>query len=173
MVVIELLEPSTREARIELDYLTSEGVYGTYIKIMTARAILYKMRSKELRTIGISPESAAILLMVKNANNNITPAEIARSFYREPHTVSQILKRMAKRGLLALSKDLERRNMIRVSLTEEGERIFALSLEKQRVLRALFSQFNENEYKELIVNLENLTDKGLKTLKKASSIIHD
>ncbi|XUX00420.1 MAG: MarR family transcriptional regulator [Dehalogenimonas sp.] len=154
-----------------MDYLISKGVYGTYIKLMTVRAMLYQMRSKELQTIGITPENAAVLLMVKNSNNSATPAEIARSFHRAPHSVSQILRRMEKKGLLKLSKDLAKKNMIRVSLSEEGERLHAQALENERVLQHLFSQYSEQEYAQLNTVIDALLSREAHTLSDCSAII--
>ncbi|MFC2060677.1 MarR family winged helix-turn-helix transcriptional regulator, partial [Chloroflexota bacterium] len=65
--------------------------------------IIFNARERELREFGISPIQAAILYIMMSLGESPTPAEIARRVLRKPHSVSQILNRMEKAGLVTRS----------------------------------------------------------------------
>jgi len=88
---------------------------------------MIRARENELRQIGISSRQAAVLSIVKTVTVPATPAEISRWLFRQPHTVSGLLNRMEKQGLMRKVKDLERKNMIRIVLTEKGEQAYQRS----------------------------------------------
>ena len=78
----------------------------------------------ELERFGLSTIEAAVLHALKTASEPVTPAKLSRWLYREPHTMSGLLNRMERKGLVKKSKDLEKKNMVRVTLTEKGEQAF-------------------------------------------------
>ena len=49
---------------------------------------------------------------------------LSRLLLREAHTMSGLIKRMEKQSLVEKSKDLEKKNLVRVTLTEKGEQAF-------------------------------------------------
>jgi DNA-binding MarR family transcriptional regulator len=42
--------------------------------------------------------------------------------HKQPHTISALVKRMEVQGLVSTKKDMERKNLVRVSLTKKGEK---------------------------------------------------
>jgi DNA-binding MarR family transcriptional regulator len=114
-----------------------------------ARYLAFRAREKELQRYNLYPEQAQILFMVQVLGKQATPAEIARRMLRQPQTVSALVKRMAKRDLVKEVKDLERKNMVRVALTAEGKKAYALTTKRGPIHR-IFGVLNDNEQ----VNLE-------------------
>ena len=55
------------------------------------------------------------------SDKRVTPKMIANELYLEPHTVSEMLRRMEKQGLISRKKDLEKKNLIRVILVYEKQ----------------------------------------------------
>jgi MarR family transcriptional regulator for hemolysin len=84
------------------------------------RHLLFRARQKELDGYNISVRQAAVLFVVEATGEQATPVEISRRLLRRHHTITGILSRMEKEGLVRKTKDLERKNLIRVSLTEKG-----------------------------------------------------
>mgnify|MGYP003681958247 CR=1 FL=1 len=134
----------------------------------TADAII-RARENELRKIGISRMKAVVLFIVKAISGPATPAEIARWLFREPHTVSGILDRMERQGLIRKAKDLERKNMIRVVLTEKGEEAYHRSSEI-KAIRNILSCLSQGEQDNLRAYLETLRKKALKELRVERSL---
>ncbi|MBM4463541.1 MAG: winged helix DNA-binding protein [Chloroflexi bacterium] len=129
----------------------------------TAWAIA-RNRQNELRDVGATFMQAAVMVIVKNVKGPITPAEISRWLFREPQAVSSLLNQMERKGLLKKSKDLERKNMVRVELTEKGEEVYLRSLERTETLREIMSCLTEEERSELEKHLLKLRAQALKTL---------
>ena len=129
----------------------------------TAWAIA-RNRQNELSDVGVTFMQAAVMVIVKNVKGPITPAEISRWLFREPQAVSSMLNQMERKGLLRKAKDLERKNMVRVELTEKGEKVYHRSLEKTETLREIMSCLTKKERYNLERYLLKLRTQALKTL---------
>ena len=92
--------------------------YDLWLLIAQVRHAMFQARQKELVKYNITGRQAAVMLITQNIGYKATPSEISRWLLREPHTVTDLLNRMEKKGLLTKTKDLDRKNMIRVALTE-------------------------------------------------------
>jgi len=115
----------------------------------------------ELRQFGISTPQAAVLCVVKTVTVPATPAEISRWLFRQPHTVSGLLNRMEKQGLVRKVKDLERKNMIRIVLTEKGEEVHQKSKE-MKVICKIMARLSPEERSNLRTYLKALRNEALK-----------
>jgi len=101
------------------------------------RYAMFRLREAELKPYHVSPEQSAALAVVRGLNNQATPAEIARWLFRKPNTVSAILKVMEKKGLIKKSRDPYAKNIIRVSLTEKGEKAYKDTFNRESVYRIM------------------------------------
>ena len=144
--------------------LTTDRDYELWALLHQTTDAIIRARDNELRKIGISRMQAAALFIVKAISGPATPAEIARWLFREPHTVSGILDRMERQGLIRKVKDLERKNMIRVVLTEKGEEAYHRSSEI-KAIRNILSCLSQGEQDSLRAYLETLRNKALKELR--------
>ncbi|MBU2609283.1 MAG: MarR family winged helix-turn-helix transcriptional regulator [Chloroflexi bacterium] len=105
--------------------------------LLQARRAMHKVRSRELLKYGVTPEESAILLVVKTIGDAATPAEISRWILREPHSTSGLLERMRKKGLIDKTKDLDRKNLVRVVLTDKGQESLQESSGRESVHKIL------------------------------------
>jgi DNA-binding MarR family transcriptional regulator len=135
--------------------------YQLWIMLEQARAAMLTAREKELAKYDTSAMKAAVLFIADSIGSEATPAEISRWILRRPHTVSGILDRMEKDGLINKTKDLERKNMVRVTLTERGKKALQQSGKRESIRRSLTS-LSEGEKKELYIALEKIRDRALK-----------
>jgi len=78
-----------------------------------------------------------VLFIVQALGNRATPSEISRFILRQPHTVSALIERMAEKGLVKKMHDLDRKNLVRVSLTEKGQKIYDVSVKRGPIHRIL------------------------------------
>jgi DNA-binding MarR family transcriptional regulator len=90
-----------------------------------------------LQRYGLSPEQAGLLFVVRAVGNKATPAELARHLIRQPHSVSALIDRMAKNGLVIKVKDMERKNLVRVMITEKGQTAYELSTKRGPIHRIM------------------------------------
>jgi len=149
--------------RLVRDYLSVDKDYALWALLVQAKDMVFKAREKELRQYGISPEEAAVLFIVQTLGNKVTPIEISRWLLREPHTVSGILSRMAKKGLVRKTKDLHKKNLVRVSLTGKGEQAYNQAT-KIESIHQIMSSLSEEESQQLGSCLRILRDRALKEL---------
>jgi DNA-binding MarR family transcriptional regulator len=137
--------------------------YKLWRLIVQTQSAMWKARMRELHQNSISPWEAGITYRVHALGNQSTPAEISRWLLREPHTVSAVIKRLEKEGIVRKVKDLERKNMIRVELTDKGLELLkraskretihrilsALSLEEQKLLQSLLGKIRNRAIEEI------------------------
>lgn len=114
----------------------------------------------EMRLSGkVSYTRATILFLVKAAGNRATPAEISRWIIREPHTISAILNRMQEDGLVRKVKDLERKNWIRIELTDKGEEALRQAMDIE-IIGTIISSLSDEEQDILLSYLNKLRTKS-------------
>lgn len=134
--------------------------YELWVLLHQACDAMIRARENALRPVGISRMQAAVLFIVKAVKVPATPAEISRWLFREPHTVSGLLHRMEKRGLVRKVNDLERKNLIRVEITEKGEEAYRRSREL-KVIRKTLSRLSPKERDNLRAYVKTLRDDAL------------
>lgn len=133
--------------------------YELGVLLHQASDAMVRARENELRQVGISRMQAAVLFVVEAAEGPVTPAEISRRLVREPNTVFELLNRMERDGLIRKVRDLERKNQIRVAITEKGEEAYHRS-RKGKVLRKILSSLSREEQDNLRAYLETLRNKA-------------
>jgi DNA-binding MarR family transcriptional regulator len=134
-----------------------------YLLFARARYLTFRSRERELQRYGLTPEQSQVLFVTQSLKNRATPAAISRLLLRQPHTVSAIVDRMAKKGLIKKSKDLERKNMVRVSLTEKGKDAYELTTKRGPIHRILGS-LSKDERQEFHDYLERIMSKAREEL---------
>ncbi len=137
--------------------------YTLLTSLLQVADIFVKVRERELLTQNLSATSAAILFLVEAMGKDVTPAKISRMLLREPHSVSGILMRMEKQGLIKRAKNMERKNLIRVTLTTKGENALKQAMKKEGVKHVL-SKLSEEQRKQLKQSLTSLKEAGMKEL---------
>jgi len=144
--------------------------YELCILLGQTRDAICKARKRELEQYSVLPEQALVLFIIQAIGNEATPAEISRWLFREPHSVSGILERMKKDGLVRKAKDLHRKNLIRVMLTEKGQQAYNQSL-KRKSIHQIMSSLSEEERQQLRSYLERLRSEALKHLVSRRKIL--
>lgn len=124
-------------------------------------------RDRELEKHGISTIKAAALFIIDSIGNEATPAEISRWILRRPHSVSGLLDRMEKDGLIKKTKNLSKKNLVRVTITPKGRKAYETSL-KRKTINQVLNSITAQERKTLFTILEKLRNKSL----KVAGIVH-
>lgn len=95
--------------------------------------LVNKVRQKELYQRGTSLRYTAIMHAILRLGMNATPIEIARQASRERHSISEQISRMEKEGLVRKIRDLKRKNLVRVELTEKGYALFQETVNRESI----------------------------------------
>jgi DNA-binding MarR family transcriptional regulator len=120
-------------------YSYSDADHDLWMLMTHTRYAIYRAREKELLRYDISPEQVGVLFIVQALGNRATPSEIARFILRRPHTVSALIERMEEKGLVKKMHDLDRKNLVRVSLTERGKKLYDISTRRGPIHRIMGS----------------------------------
>jgi len=120
------------------------------------RYAIYRARERELQRYGISPEQVGVLFIVQALKNKATPSEISRFIMRQPHTVSALIDRMEEIGFVKKYHDLDKKNLVRVSITEKGLQAYELSRKRGPIHRimAVLTDEERVQLRELLRKLQ-------------------
>lgn len=128
----------------------SYKIYALFLQISES---MTKARENELRPYGITMMQSAVLFQLKQSGQAVSPAMIARYVLREPNTVSELLARMEKQGLVRQTRnskrDPEDKSLIGVELTEKGEEIFLKQTQERKVIPQIIGSLTAKERKTL------------------------
>ncbi len=124
-------EDSTQVYDFKLDSINNDDDYNVIALINQTGHAFSLARTRELSKYGLSMMRAAVLLVLQTRDSNATPTEISQWLLREPHTISALLDRMEKDGLIRRYRDLRKRNTVRVVMTEKGRTAYQQSLQRQ------------------------------------------
>jgi len=141
----------------------SNQYYELWVLLQQASDAMFEARENELREYGITAMQAAVLYIVKAIGDEATPAQVSRWILRKPHSVSGILQRMEKAGLVKKTKDLTRRNLIRVTMTDKGRQALSQSM-KRKSFQRILSSLSEDERQQMRAQLRTVRNKGLKEI---------
>jgi len=156
--------------------------YDLWVLLSRTYTSIAELREAECRQFGISRHQVYILLIIVALGNNVTPTEISRFTYRKKNSVSEILNRMVKNGLVKKTKDPDNKSQVRVGLTEKGQLVYeesrpresinkvmsVLSGEERQQLQSCLEMLLENAKTELSFDREKLvlpSKLGLKSSK--------
>jgi DNA-binding MarR family transcriptional regulator len=142
---------------------TTYGKRELWALLDQATTAMSRVADNELSQVGITMIQGAVLYFVKNAKEPVIPAHISRWLFREPHTVSQLLMRMEKQGLVKRTKNLDRKNQLRITLTEKGEQAYQKQIE-MRGIGKILSTLSQEECDKLGAGLKKLRDEAVKEL---------
>jgi DNA-binding MarR family transcriptional regulator len=130
--------------------LASDEFFMLWVLTAQTKDALLRAREREYARYGISNERRAILFIVQDNGGHATPVQISRYLFRELHSVTELLVRMEKDGLITRYKG-SGRSKIEVKLTEKGldvlnqslhnetdKRVFSVLTKKQRERLALY-----------------------------------
>ena len=111
------------------------------------RYIIFRLREKELAEIGLTPEQAFVLDMLHSAGGETTINRIVEMTQRKHNSMSALVDRMAKQGLLKKRRLRSDKRAYRILSTDKGEGVFQ-KISRESVYRT-FSCFTPDEKAEL------------------------
>lgn len=135
-----------------------------WMRLFRTYKVLERAREVELAKCGLSLAQAGVLYFLKDAKEPLTPSKLARLMYKEPHTMSGLISRMEAQGLVKKTKNLEKKNLVRVSLTKKGKEAFKRQLSKMAVMN-ITSFLSEKDLAMLNALSDRLRAKGLELLR--------
>ncbi len=145
--------------------------FGLWLMYSRVHQLINKSRSREFDAYGIWGRCAAVVEMATRMGKNATQAAIVNETNFERNTISEQLSRMERDGILIRHRDLERKNAIRIELTEKGEKVFKDSLNRDTIDSA-FEILTEEEKTQLWRILAKIREKVIGDLELKKAILY-
>jgi DNA-binding MarR family transcriptional regulator len=116
-----------------------------------------KCESKVYPTSGFTAQQHAILMAIKYADAPATPTQIANFVDRNVNSITLIVDRMQKKGLVKRVRDIGDRRSLRVAITRNGEKVLKQGTRLSWVLiQDVLSGLSEEEIQTLAVLLDKV-----------------
>ena len=152
---------SKSEENIDIKSLEYQD-YHLFVLLLTTCDVVSRVRQYELDQHNNKIRQVAVLVVTKYLESHkeeITPGNIAKLLFREPHTVSKILTRMEKDGLVRKRRNPKSKNKVNIILTEKGEQAYRKSLNRDSI-RNMMSCLSLVERQQLYLILEKVRHKA-------------
>lgn len=145
-------------------YSSREGDFEMWVLLNHTRDAMFRVRQRELRQYSISIVRANVLFFLHANGGKGTPTEIGRWIFREPQSVSGLLDRMEKEGLVRrrYASALEgKQKSVEVLLTKKGRETYSRQRSQTESISKMMSCLSEKECQQLRTYLGKLQDKAL------------
>jgi DNA-binding MarR family transcriptional regulator len=127
------------------------------------RDAIWKARIKELHQYGLTPNRSAVLVIVQALGGEAVPSEIARWIFRTPHSVSELLIRMEKEGLIRKVSHPTNKKLVIIKLEKKALQILSHSTKRESV-NEIFSVLSDREFQQLLIPLLKLRERAMKQI---------
>ncbi len=155
-------QPAEKDRQTTDEKPNLDEYYHLWLLLAQTRAAIYKVRHKEVGQY-LHPNQAAALVSIWALNGQVTPAALSRRLFLEPHTVSELIIRMQKKGLVTKKRDKERGTVVRIFITKKGQEVCRRVM-GQDLIRQIMSRLSDEQREQLHTCLEILFNEALKEL---------
>ena len=149
---------------------TNREIFNETLRLLSvANRSTSKVRNNELKPLGITTQQSAMLHRIKLLGDEATVTNIAQRLHRDVSSVSDMLMRLEKRGLVRRFIYPTDRRQVYVFLTEKGQRLSDRSRKEPSIITRIRSQLGEDRIRELNSILRDLYNIGMEENQKMSS----
>jgi DNA-binding MarR family transcriptional regulator len=158
--VKEVIHSSTKQSN-KTAYVDSNNAFTTWLLLHYTKLAITQLRDIEIAKFRITMEQSAVLTILTNRGGKATITDIAQVLMRRRHSVSTLLERMQKRGLVKKIK-YPKQKELEIEITKKGkdlqESITTDTIEQ------VFSSLSADEIQKLTDCLKTLYLKSLDLL---------
>jgi DNA-binding MarR family transcriptional regulator len=141
------IKSSTRASGIE-DNMDPNNNYRLWSLFFTAESSMSRVRDLELAAIGVTREqSGALFLLVGRGQSTIV--EMANAWCRRRNSVSTLMERMEKQGLVKKVKVPNQKDLV-VFITPKGREMHHRVLSTSNVIDIILNQFSEEDRQDFV-----------------------
>lgn len=134
-----------------------------WLLIGRARHIMLKARQKELGPYEISPQQAHVIDAIYYLGHKATLTELAKDSDRGIASISALLTRLEKDGLVKKSRENRKSVLKKFDLTEKGTNAQEI-ISKRLSIHKIMSVLSEEELRQLISVLQKIISSSEKYL---------
>jgi MarR family transcriptional regulator, organic hydroperoxide resistance regulator len=122
-----------------------------------------KCEDKELLDTEVTTQQLYILMAIKNGGVTTTPSQLADWLDRNANSITLIVDRMEKSGLVERVRDVKDRRSLRVAMTEKGEKLLRKGIKIEwDLVHKMLDSFSEGEIKAVTGSLLKVREQSIK-----------
>jgi DNA-binding MarR family transcriptional regulator len=139
--------------------------HGVWLLLHQTHDAVLKCEDKVFGRHGLTTEQHAVLLAMKYIDGPATPTRVARWLGRNPNSVSMIVDRMVKVGLVRRIRDLPDRRAVRLVIASKGkEMLDRATVAGWELVQELLSVLSEEDMRSLSRLLELVRGEAIRYL---------
>ncbi len=138
------------------DKVSYDEYFTLWVLIAQAKDALLSVREREYYQYNVTNERRAVLFAIAALGGQATPVEISRFLFRKINSVTEMIKRMEKEGLIK-KYQTSGRTKVTVKITKKGFETYCQSLQNdsdKRILSILTKKQRE-QLAEYLLKLRN------------------
>jgi len=133
---------------------------GTWVLLRQAYNLILKCEDRVFSEYSLTTEKHAVLMAIKHISGPVRITDIARWLDRSVNSVSMIIDRMVKAGLVRRVRDRKDRRTVFVTMTSKAEKIYVPStVAGWGLIQEILSPLSDEDKRTLIRLLETLRDR--------------
>ena len=137
-----------------------------------AGSLTSRTEEAALAPYGVTPQQFAVLIKLKFADGPVTITDLANETCRNANTISMLIDRMVKAGLVRRIRNLPDRRALRITITRKGEEKLNLATKPgMKLVDRQLSCFTNEEIRTLVRLLEKLKKKSFEELGKEDTTV--
>jgi len=144
--------------------LSNDNDYQLWIMLDHLRYMIFRARKKELARYNITPEQAHILYILHRSGDSTTINEMVEYTQHQHHSISTLINRMVKRGLVSKIKIPDKGRRLNIVITKKGQEL--LQTITRDSFGEIFKCLSEEDKQEMMAYLCRLIVSSYKALGK-------
>jgi DNA-binding MarR family transcriptional regulator len=127
----------------KVDDVDPNNNYQLWRLFFVAQSVMGRVRDLELAGIGVTPEQSGALFLLA-ARGKSTIGEMADAWVRQRNSVSTLMERMARQGLVKKVK-VPKQKDLEIAITPKGRETFKRIVASGQIFDKVFSSFTEKD----------------------------
>jgi DNA-binding MarR family transcriptional regulator len=133
---------------------------GAWILLRQAHNLIFRCEDQLFSEYGLTTEQHGVLMAVKHISGPVRITDIARWLDRSVNSVSMIIGRMVKAGLVKRTRDRKDRRTVFVTMTKKADEAYVPATEAGwGLIREILSPLSVEDKRTLVRLLETVRDK--------------
>ena len=133
---------------------------GSWILLRQAYNLIFRCEDRVFSEYDLTTEQHTVLMAIKNISGPVRITDIARWLDRSVNSVSMIIDRMVKAGLVRRTRDRKDRRTVFVTLTNKAEDAYKpATTAGWNLVQEILSPLSNEDKRNLIKLLETVRDK--------------
>jgi DNA-binding MarR family transcriptional regulator len=133
---------------------------GAWVLLRQVPNLVSRCEDQVFSKHGLTTERHAVLMAIKHIDGPVRPTDVAQWLDLSVNSVSMIIDRMVKAGLVKRTRDRKDRRTVFLTVTDKAEKAYVLaSVAGWELIQEILAPLSDRDKRTLIKLLETLRDK--------------